>query len=110
MMFLASVTQFAALLAEVADNEQIDTSKISPGVGGFTVIALLAVALFFLGFDLVRRLRRAKYRAEIQEKLAAEIAERDAASSAATSDTAADSPSEGEPETGSADPRPGEHN
>lgn len=97
MMFLASATQFASLLAEAAEKEQIDTSKVSPGVGGFLVIALLAVALFFLGLDLVRRVRRAKFRAEIQEELAAEIAERDAAGGPSE----ADFPSE----SGQIDPR-----
>ncbi len=101
MMFLAQATQFVAMLAEVAEKEQIDTSKISPGVGGFIVIALLAVALFFLGLDLVRRVRRAKFRAEIQEELAAEIAERDAAASSETK--------EGESDPGHADPRHSEN-
>lgn len=101
MMFLVQATQFVAVLAEVAEKEQIDTSKVSPGVGGFLVIALLAVALFFLGLDLVRRVRRAKFRAEIQEELAAEIAERDAAASSGTKE------SQSGPED--AGPRPGEN-
>ncbi|MDI6023971.1 hypothetical protein QBL02_10490 [Leucobacter sp. UT-8R-CII-1-4] len=79
-MFAA--VQFASVLAEAAESEQFDPNKVTPGVGGFLVIALLAIALFFLGFDMVRRLRRSKYRAEIQEELAAEIAERDAAAQA----------------------------
>lgn len=87
-MFAA--VQFASVLAEAAESEQFDPNKVTPGVGGFLVIALLAIALFFLGFDMVRRLRRAKYRAEIHEELAAEIAERDAAERA----------------QGEADPRP----
>lgn len=82
MMFATSAIQLVSLLAVAAEKEQIDADKISPGVGGFLVIALLAIALFFLGLDMVRRLRRAKYRAEIQEELAAEIAERDAAAAA----------------------------
>ena len=85
---------------------------MTPGVGGFLVVALLAIALFFLGFDMVRRLRRAKYRAEIQEELAAEIAERDAAlaadataTDAAGQDEAA-APANDEADAGEADPRP----
>lgn len=100
-MFLASAAQFASLLVAAAEKEQFDPSKVSPGVGGFLVIALLAVALFFLGLDLVRRVRRAKFRAEIQEELAAEVAERDAAAASAESDRHA--------ESGRVDPRIGEN-
>lgn len=91
-MFAATAIHFASVLAEAAESEQFDPNKVTPGFGGFLVIALLAIALFFLGFDMVRRLRRAKYRAEIQEELAAEIAERDAAAQAK--------------EQGGTDPRP----
>lgn len=108
MMFLAPTT--LSLLAAAAEENQVDPSKVSPGFGGFLVIALLAVALFFLGLDMVRRLRRAKFRAEIQEELAAEIAERDAAAAAASGAAgvagAADAaPSEGGPESGHGDSR-----
>jgi len=61
-----------------ADDEAFDPNIVSPGPGGFLVIAFLAVVLFFLGFDLVRRLRRIKYRDEIRTELAAEIAELEA--------------------------------
>ena len=121
MTFVTHAAQLTTLLAEAAENEQFDPDKVSPGVGGFLVVALLAIALFFLGFDLVRRLRRAKYRAEIHEELAAEIAERDAAAAAAASAAADDATaseaaseaveaalSEDEPDetAGEADPRP----
>ncbi|CAG7613955.1 hypothetical protein ACFPZL_04375 [Leucobacter soli] len=42
----------------------------------FLVTAIFAVAVFLLGFDLVRRIRRNRFRAEIQEGLSAELAER----------------------------------
>lgn len=107
MMFLALAAPFAALLAEAAENEEFDADKVSPGVGGFVVIALLAFALFFLGLDLVRRLRRAKYRAEIQESLAAELAERDANLAASDATAVEGEPGEGEQQAGAGDPRPG---
>ena len=108
--------RLTTLLAAAAEKEQFDPDKVSPGVGGFLVVALLAIALFFLGFDLVRRLRRAKYRAEIHEELAAEIAERDAAAAAAAAgatvveseagETVPPSDELDEPTEGDADPRP----
>lgn len=78
MTFIAAANTAIAVLAEASKKEEFDPTKVTPGVSGFVVIAVLAVALCFLGFDLVRRLRKAKYRAEIQTELAAEIAERDA--------------------------------
>ena len=117
MTFATHAAQLTTLLAEAAEKEQFDPNKVSPGVGGFLVVALLAIALFFLGFDLVRRLRRAKYRAEIQAELAAEIAERDAAAESgntadggATADGGVELPSADAPAAGDADPRPEDKN
>ncbi|MBN9613655.1 MAG: hypothetical protein J0H64_09415 [Actinobacteria bacterium] len=61
------------------------TKPGSPPPITFVVTAFFAIAIFLLGFDLVRRLRRSRFREEIRENLAAELAERDAqqASSAA---------------------------
>ncbi len=112
MTFVTHAAQLTTLLAEAAEKEPFDPNKVTPGVGGFLVVALLAIALFFLGFDMVRRLRRAKYRAEIQEELAAEVAERDAALAAEATVTDAASPAEEaaptsvEADAGEADPRP----
>lgn len=52
-----------------------DPNTVTPGVLGFTVIALIAVAVFFLGWDLNRRIRRIHFREEAQAKIAAEVAE-----------------------------------
>jgi hypothetical protein len=53
-----------------------DPDKIyySPGVIGFAAVFLLMLAVTLLVADLVRRVRRVRYRAEIQEKLASETA------------------------------------
>jgi hypothetical protein len=44
----------------------------SPGTIGFLLTFFVAGAAVLLIFDMVRRVRRVRYRAEIQEKLAAE--------------------------------------
>ncbi len=80
MSVLTTVVAMIALFAE--EEAEFDPASVSPGVIGFAVTALFALAVIFLGFDLVRRLRRSKYRHEIGEALAAEIAERDTAASA----------------------------
>ena len=46
--------------------------SVTPGVLGFVVTFLLAVAVVLLVLDMVRRIRRVRYRAEIAEKLDAE--------------------------------------
>jgi hypothetical protein len=47
----------------------------SPGTIGFLLTFFVAGAAVLLIFDMVRRVRRVRYRAEIQEKLAAEASE-----------------------------------
>lgn len=53
-----------------------DPTKLyySPGVIGFVAVFLMMLAATFLIIDMVRRVRRVRYRAEIQEKLASEAA------------------------------------
>lgn len=57
----------------VATEEEFDPNQVSPGVAGFVVVAVLAIAVFFLGFDFVRRLRRSKYRSQVREEIALEL-------------------------------------
>lgn len=73
----------------LADTPDPDT--VTPGPVGFFAIAFVAIAVVLLGFDLVRRIRRTTYRAEIQERLAAE----QAAADAATEPPVPGAPSEG---------------
>jgi len=47
----------------------------SPGVLGFIFTFIMAGLAILLIFDMVRRMRRVRYRAEIREKLAAEAAD-----------------------------------
>ena len=54
-----------------------DPDTVTPGVVGFIAIFLVAVATVLLAFDMVRRIRRTTYRAEIQKRLADEVAARD---------------------------------
>ncbi|TFD28177.1 MULTISPECIES: hypothetical protein [Cryobacterium] len=55
-----------------------DPNTVTPGVIGFVVFFLIAAATVLLCLDVVRRIRRTTYRAEIRERLQAEQAERDA--------------------------------
>jgi hypothetical protein len=46
-----------------------DPDTVTPGPIGFLAIFFVAVAVVLLGLDMVRRIRRTTYRAEIQERL-----------------------------------------
>ena len=50
------------------------TTFYSPGTVGFLAVAFITLAAVLIVVDMVRRVRRVRYRAEIQEKLAAEAA------------------------------------
>jgi hypothetical protein len=63
----------------------VDPNLVTPGFWGFAAIAFLALAVVFLVWDMLRRIRRAKYRSEIDEQLDAE-AQADAATRATSTD------------------------
>lgn len=46
--------------------------QVTPGWAGFVVTGLVALLVILLIFDMTRRLRRVRYRAEINAKLDAE--------------------------------------
>lgn len=59
----------------LAEGEQFDPNTVTPGVVGFLATFGLALIVVLLAFDMVRRVRRTRYRAEIGEQLDAEEAE-----------------------------------
>ncbi|WP_243694923.1 hypothetical protein [Labedella populi] len=64
-----------ALLAEVTPTPSpasYDTDQVTPGVVGFVVTFALAILVILLVLDMVRRVRRVNYRAQIAEELDAE--------------------------------------
>ena len=52
--------------------EDFDPNSVTPTWVGFAVTFLVAVATVLLLIDMVRRVRRTRYRGEIQERLEAE--------------------------------------
>ena len=59
----------------------VPDNAVTPGVWGFAITAALGVAVILIIIDMVRRLRRLNYRAEIRERLEAEAAAEAAANS-----------------------------
>jgi len=53
----------------------VDEDLVTPGWIGFTVMFLIALAVIYIAIDMVRRIRRVNYRAEIRERL--EVEERE---------------------------------
>ncbi|MDO7881263.1 hypothetical protein [Antiquaquibacter soli] len=49
-----------------------DPNLVTPGVVGFAVTFIIAVATVLLVIDMTRRVRRIRYRAEVTEQLEAE--------------------------------------
>lgn len=52
---------------------QVDPELVTPGVEGFIITALVAVAVILLVWDMLRRIRRGRVRADIEEELRAEL-------------------------------------
>ncbi|MFT4220861.1 MAG: hypothetical protein QM611_10120 [Microbacterium sp.] len=53
----------------------VDPDLVTPGPWGFAAVVFMAVAVILLVWDMLRRIRRARYRAEIGAQLDAELAE-----------------------------------
>jgi hypothetical protein len=54
-----------------------DEDLVTPGIWGFVLTIGVIVAVVLLIIDMVRRIRRVTYRAQVQEQLAAEAEERE---------------------------------
>ena len=61
-----------AATATPTPEQTVDPTLVTPGPAGFVVIALLAVAVVALVWDMMRRIRRGRVRADINEELRAE--------------------------------------
>lgn len=73
-----------------------DPDLVTPGVVGFLAIAFVAIAVILLVWDMMRRIRRGRVRADIQEELDAE----EQARATGTSDIRVETIDEDEPGDG----------
>ena len=66
--------KFVTLLLAATPTPTTDPANTfySPGIPGFLAIFFVAAGAILIIFDMVRRVRRVRYRAEIQQKLADE--------------------------------------
>ncbi|HWL77188.1 hypothetical protein [Microbacterium sp.] len=66
------IRSLAALAATPAPTDQVDPDLVTPGPWGFAVIVFIAIAVILLVWDMMRRIRRGRVRADINEQLEAE--------------------------------------
>ena len=66
MRFLTSI---AFMEEELIPAIEVDPNSVTPGVIGFVVPFAVMIAVVLLVLDMVRRVRRVRYRSEIAEKL-----------------------------------------
>lgn len=73
---MQAVTAALRFLADATPSPTptVNPELVTPGPWGFVVIAFLALAVILLVGDMLRRIRRGRYRAEIREELDAEEA------------------------------------
>ncbi len=65
----------------------VDPESVTPGFVGFAIVVVLVAVVVLLIWDMNRRIRRVRYRAEVREELdAEEAAARDAGEAAPQGD------------------------
>lgn len=52
-----------------ATPSKVDPTLVTPGVWGFVITAAIMVVVILLIIDMVRRMRRVNYRAEVRQRL-----------------------------------------
>jgi len=65
------ITAAVPFLVRAAE-EEFDPDTVTPGVWGFVLTFLVMVVVVLLVLDMVRRIRRVNYRAEVRAQLEAE--------------------------------------
>lgn len=70
---LSVIDALTLMAASVPTPEStVDPDLVTPGPWGFAAIAFIALAVIVLVWDMLRRVRRGRYRSEIREELDAE--------------------------------------
>lgn len=85
----------------IAAEEEFDPDTVTPGIWGFVVTFALMVVVVFLILDMVRRIRRTNYRAEVRERLEVERLESEVlGNDGAAPDASSQSPNADDDESG----------
>lgn len=87
---LAALARAAATATPSPTPTLPDPETVTPGVWGFLAIVFVAIAVILLVWDMNRRIRRGRVRADINEELAAEAQAADAIEATETDDESVD--------------------
>lgn len=69
---LTALARVAAGSTPTPTPSTVDPNLVTPGPWGFVIIAFVALAVILLVWDMMRRIRRGRVRADIREELEAE--------------------------------------
>jgi flagellar biosynthesis/type III secretory pathway M-ring protein FliF/YscJ len=69
---LTALARAAADATPTPTPTMVDPDLVTPGPWGFVIIALVGLAVIVLVWDMMRRIRRGRVRADIREELEAE--------------------------------------
>lgn len=94
---VATIAALAGVTPSPAPTPAIDPDLVTPGVWGFVAIVFVTLAVIVLVYDMMRRIRRGRYRADVREELDAEAAAQREA------DAAVEDPSTGSATSGADD-------
>ena len=73
---ISAIAVFAASPTPSPSPTGPNPDTVSPGPWGFVAIAFIAVVVVVLIWDMMRRIRRARYRDQVREELDAYVAHR----------------------------------
>jgi uncharacterized membrane protein YcjF (UPF0283 family) len=71
---LSAIQRLVDATPSPVPTSNVNEDLVTPGVWGFVITALVMVAVILLIIDMVRRMRRLNYRAEIRQRLEDEAA------------------------------------
>jgi len=74
MIWRLAIARLADATPSPVPTSNVSDDLVTPGVWGFVITAFIMIAVILLILDMVRRLRRLNYRAEIRQRLEDEAA------------------------------------
>lgn len=74
---IAAVLPALVRAATQEPSDEFDPDTVTPGIWGFVLTFVIMVVVVLLVLDMVRRIRRVNYRAEVREQLEAERLEQE---------------------------------
>lgn len=70
---LAALARAAGTATPTPTPSTVDPELVTPGAEGFVITAVVAIVTILLVWDMIRRIRRGRVRAEINEELDAQF-------------------------------------